>query len=116
MDKKIIFGILPNTESLESLLNNFEEVDFDTHDISVVMKNNREARIYIDDYGPLMGADIKNLNNLLIQHGISSDDAIDYLESIEKHAVLLAISIDPVAQDVAVDMLKDYDVQDIIIV
>ena len=92
MTKKIVLGILPDSASAETALNNLSEADFDEKDISVVMQNEATARNLADDTGPLKGITAENIKKKLNSFGISDSQYTAYQSSLQQGKVLIYYS------------------------
>ncbi|GEM_PF-3172533 len=116
MDRKVLIGIVSDVSGMETLLNNLVEADFNEKDISVIMQDQKKARAYAKDTGPLKGVSLDRLDIKLHQLHIPQEKISKYTEMLKKDAALIAITVDAEAQDAAEEMLRDYFIQQIEIV
>ena len=107
----MIFGILLNSSTTETLLNNLYEADFDLADVSVVMQDLKLRNAVAKDVGPLKGANMDNISGKLTQAGLSAHDASLYRDLLAQGKVLIAMTVAPESQSAAVEMLQDHSAE-----
>jgi hypothetical protein len=110
----MIIGILPNTSSTETLLNNLSEADFDLGDVSVVLRDLKLREAIAQDAGPLKGVTPATLGGRLLQAGLSEAGVKPYCDAVAEGKVLVAIQPPPGAEKAAAEMLQDASAQLII--
>ena len=111
MGKQILFGIVENTENFDSLLNNLLETDVEEKDVSVIAKDQKLSEKYVDSSGPLKGINFDKLKINLSHLQVPNDIISYYLDSLEKGALLVAISLDLGGIDDLKELLQGYNVQ-----
>lgn len=111
MKKNIVIGILPDSNTVQTALDNLAEADFDENDISIVMKDKKKASTIAKDAGPLEGSSIENIDRKLKDLGMSVNEISAYYEALEKGKVLIAIRTENDTIGAAEEMLKDYNIQ-----
>lgn len=105
----MVIGILPNSSSIETLLNNLKEADFDLKNVSVIMADPKARNAVAKDAGPFKGISPDKLPARLAQAGLSAQDAAAIVNAVTKGQVLVAIATTPDTEKAAGDMLKDYN-------
>jgi hypothetical protein len=71
----MILAILRIAASLESLLNNLSEADFDLKDVSVLMQEVELRNAIATDSGPLKGTRPDEVKERLVRAGVSEQKA-----------------------------------------
>jgi hypothetical protein len=107
----LLIAILPNTSTVETLLNNLSEADFDLAQVSVVMSDPKLRDAIATDAGPLKGARLENLPGKLVQAGLPQADAKPYADAITQGKVLVAIAAPAESLPAAKEMLQDHSAQ-----
>lgn len=104
----MIIGILTQVDDAEICLNNLAEADFQSSNISVVMKNPEEAKKISDTSGEFTGLSVDELIDRLIKLGLPKKNAKRYKDIIEGGGVFIAISTANRDEEQAVrESLKD---------
>lgn len=116
MTKKIVLGILQDSSSAETALDNLSEADFNEKGISIVMDDEKKSRTIADNSGPLKGVNAKNIKGKLMSMGVSENQSTVYQSSLQQGKVVIAIEADEDSVNVAEEMLKDYNTQQIVVV
>lgn len=101
----MLIAVLPNASTVETLLNNLSEADFDLAQVSVVMSDPKLRDAVAQDSGPLKGARLENLPATLAQAGLSQADAV------AQGKVLVAIAAPAESLPAAREMLQDHSAQ-----
>ncbi len=105
----MIIGILPNTSSTETLLNNLSEADFDLKTVSVILKDVKLRNKIAKDAGPFKGVTVANLATKLTGRGVSPADVQAYVDAINNGQVFVAIAPPQGSEAAAQEMLADYN-------
>ena len=107
-EKKMIIGIFTQVDDAEIALNNLAEADFQSSNISVVMKTPEEAKKISDTSGEFTGLSVDKLVNKLIELGLPQKNGKRYRDLIEAGGVFIAVSTANRDQEKAVkEILKD---------
>lgn len=104
----MIVGILPNSSSAETCLNNLVEADFKRADVSVIMQDLKARNAIAKDTGPLKGIAVANLPTKLAQIGLSPQDAKTCVDDVMAGHVLIAMTVPKGSEKAAVEMMNDY--------
>jgi hypothetical protein len=104
----IVFGLLPDGSSAESAISSLVEEDFHERTISVVMKDESQARAIAADGGPLRGTDPTGIEAKITELGGTADEVLVLTSGIEQGQALLAVSTTPTASAAAAETLRDY--------
>ncbi len=112
----MIIGIIPQVSSIETLLNNLSEADFNLGDVSVILQDQKQRDALAGDAGPLKGVSPQDLAAKLTQLRLSKQDAKTYSNAVAKNQALVAMNVPQGSEDAAVEMLKDYSAQTIKVV
>ncbi len=107
----MVIGIIPSTSSVETLLNNLSEADFDLKDVSVILKDQKLRNKIAQDAGPFKGATAATLAARLTKLGLSKQDAQAYVDAVNNGEAFVAIAPPPESQQAAQEMLNDYQPQ-----
>lgn len=105
----MVIGILPKSSSIETLLNNLKEADFDLKNVSVIMADQKARNAVAKDAGPFKGIGPDKLPARLAQAGLSARDAAAIVAAVTKGQVLVAIATPRGTEKAAGEMLRDYD-------
>lgn len=103
----MVIGIIPNSSTTESLLNNLDEADFKLKNVSVIMQDVNARNTIAKDTGPFKGITLNTLPNKLTQIGLSKQDAQPYLDAVTNDKVLVAMLAPKGSQAAAAEMFKD---------
>lgn len=103
----MILALVPNSSSVETLLNNLSEADFKLSDVSVILSDQKLQKAIADDAGPLKGVAPTSLAAKLIQDGVSKADAATYSNGVLQGKALIAMTPSKESQAAAIEMLKD---------
>ncbi len=104
----MILAILPDTSSIESLLNNLSEADFNLKDVSVVMQDADLRKKFAKDAGPLKGVQAARVADALQGAGIPQEMAKECHEAVAGGKVLVAMNVDPKYAQAARQMFTDH--------
>ncbi len=104
----MVISIIPDTASIETLLNNLKEADFSLKDVSVVMADVKARNAVAQDAGPFKGVTVAQLPQQLVGTGLSRQDAQAYADAVGKGKVFVAIRTAPGGNKAATGMLADY--------
>ncbi len=105
----MVIGVIPNSSSVETLLNNLQEADFALKDVSVIMADLKARNAIAKDAGPLKGVTPDKLAARLTQAGLSQQDAATISGAVNKGQVLVAIAPPKGSEQAAAAILKDYN-------
>jgi hypothetical protein len=97
--------------SVETLLNNLSEADFELADVSLVLTDQKKRDAIAQDAGPLKGATPANLPARLTQVGVPQPDAAFYAENVARGQALVALNVKKETEHPAVEMFQDYNPQ-----
>lgn len=106
----MIIGVV-NPSSVQTLLNNLSEADFDLKTVSVVMQDPKQRAKMAKDTGPFKGITAATLGSKLAQLGMSAGDAKAYVDAVSKGGAFVAIAPPPASQQAALEMMNDYKPQ-----
>jgi hypothetical protein len=107
----MIWAILPDVSSTETLLNNLSEADFNLDEISVMMQDISQRNAIAKDLGPLKGVDSKKLEKALIKLGLSKEGIAGCREAIIKGKVLVVMNVADEFRPAALEMFQDHSAQ-----
>jgi hypothetical protein len=107
----IVLGLLPTAYDAESAVNNLTEQEVSQRNISVILKNEADARAIISDGGPLRGASVADLEARLTAIGVPAQEAGQFAQGVQSGQALLAISASGGAADAAKATLQSYNAQ-----
>ena len=107
----MILAILDNTSSVETLLNNLSEADFDLADVSVVMNDLKKADAIGQNAGPLKGIQPENVSDALVKMGVSKKGAKTCQDAVTKGSVLLVMKVADEYSQAAEEMFQDHSAQ-----
>ncbi len=105
----MVIGIVPDSSTAESLLNNLAEADFKS--VSVIMQDVAQRNAIAKDAGPLKGVTAATLAAALGRAGLSNADAQAYVQAVAQGKVLVAVRTPPGSQNAAQEMLQDVSAQ-----
>ncbi len=105
---KIILGVISGIDA-QAAIDNIIEAGFDEKNISLVMADDQQARMILDDGGPVKGTRMINLLRSLTQLKIVNGE--DYQKLLVKGNALLAIATPDESANAAKEMLSDYYAQ-----
>jgi hypothetical protein len=107
----LVFAIISKISSVETLLNNLQEADFNLADVSVILGDEKLRNKIADDAGPLKGTAPLRLVSRLTQLGLSGPDAGAYADAVAKGQALVAMNVSKSLEKPSLEMLNDYDPQ-----
>lgn len=107
----MIWAILPDTSSTETLLNNLSEADFDLNEISVMMQDMSQRNTIFKDLGPLQGVELNKIEKALIKLGLSKEGAGSCKEAIIGGKVLVVMNVVEKFHPAAIEMFQDHSAQ-----
>lgn len=90
MSRGIVLGIVPSGSAAESAVDNLTEQDFSERNISVVMRNEPDARAVAGDAGPLKGVTASDLSARLTGLGLTQVDT--YTTAVDQGQALIAVA------------------------
>src|ERR1700752_97001 len=103
----MIIGIFTQVDDAEICLNNLVEADFQSNNISVVMKTPEEAKKISDTSGEFTGSSVDELVDRLTKLGLPKKNAKRYKDIIEAGGVFIAVSTENKGEGEAVkEILK----------
>lgn len=105
----MILALIPKSSSVETLLNNLQEADFDLSSVSVILGDQKLRDKIAGDAGPLKGVAPPSLLGKLTALGLPKQDAQAYVDGVTKGQALVAMAAPKDSQAAAVEMFKDYD-------
>jgi hypothetical protein len=109
----MVIGIIPKSSSVETLLNNLKEADFDLEDVSVVMLDLKLRDTIARDRGPFKGVHAAQLVERLAKLGMSPQEAKTYGDALTQGGVFVAIKVAKESEQAAKEMLQDYTPQNL---
>lgn len=112
----IVMGILPDSSSAETAINNLIEAGYVERNISLVMQNEKKARSIINDFGPLKGSNAGVLDQNLERLGLSKGSRESYETSLHNGKALIAITVGDTSISATKEMLMDYNASQIYVV
>lgn len=92
VNDKIIIGVLAR-ENANQLIDNLIEADFDERDMSIIMREEKEARMIHDDNGPLKGAAMDKLAEYLTRLNMDQTAIHNYISELKNDKVLVAVKV-----------------------
>ncbi len=104
----MIFGVLPDSATTETFLNNLSEADFHLADVSVVMRDLKTRDAIAKDAGPFKGVKPEQLTGRLAHAGLSAQETQAYGDAVTQGKVLIAMTAPKGAEQAAVEMLQDH--------
>lgn len=107
----MLIAVIPSASTVETLLSNLSEADFDLRQVSVVMLDLKVRTAIAKDSGPLKGATLKNIASRLAKAGLPEPDAKPYVDAVAGGLVLVAIAPPPESEEAAREMLQDHSAQ-----
>lgn len=109
----MIIGIIPKSSSLQTLLNNLKEADFDLNDVSIIMLDLKLRDAVARDRGPFKGVHAPQLAERLSKSGMSPQEAKVYVDALAQGGVFVAIKVAKESEQAAKEMLEDYAPQNL---
>ena len=107
----MILAILKNTSSVETLLNNLSEADFDLADVSVVMSDEKKANTLGQNKGPLNGIKPEGVEGALIKLGVSKKEAKTCQDAVTNGSILVVMKVADEYSQAAEEMFTDHSAQ-----
>jgi hypothetical protein len=107
----MILGILQTASSLETLLNNLSEADFDLGDVSVLMQKVELRNAIAPDSGPLKGTQPGQIKERLVQAGVSEQNAELCYQAVCDGKVLVAMQVEEQYRRSAEEAFEDHSAQ-----
>jgi hypothetical protein len=107
----MILAILKDTSSVQTLLNNLSEADFDLGTVSIVMSNVEQVKAFGQNAGPLKGIKPGQVHHALVKLGISNERAKQCQDALTKGDVLLAMNIADEYSPAAEEIFQDHSAQ-----
>jgi hypothetical protein len=107
----MVIGVLPDATTVEILLNNLAEAEFNLADVSVLMRDEKQRATIADDAGPLKGIHWREVTTHLTRAGLGHAEAQQYAEAVDHGKVLVAIAATKQTEPVAREMLHDHAAQ-----
>ena len=107
----MILAILKNTSSVETLLNNLSEADFDLADVSLVMSDVKKASAFGQNEGPLNGIKPEGVEEALVKLGISKKEAKECQGAVTSGSVLVVMKVADEYSQAAEEMFTDQSAQ-----
>lgn len=108
---KMILGILDDTFSVETLLNNLSEADFDLDNVSVVMHDVEQAKAFKINAGPLSGVKPERVSDALIKLGVSEEGAKTCQDAVTSGSILLVMNVAEEYSQAAEEIFQDHSAQ-----
>jgi hypothetical protein len=103
----MLICLLANASTVETLLNNLSEADFDLAQVSVIMYDVKTRDKIAKDVGPLKGVHPDRLAAELNRQGLAAAAAQHALETMQAGQVLVAMNVDPQSASAAREMFQD---------
>ena len=107
----MIIALIPTSATAETLLNTLAEADFDSADISVIMRDPKARNAIASDSGPLKGVLVKDLPTKLAQAHAAAADVPGFIQGVQNGKVLVAIRAQKASEAAAVEMLNDHQAE-----
>jgi hypothetical protein len=104
----MILAILEKASSVETLLNNLSEADFDLADVSVVMSDDKKANALGQNKGPLTGIKPESVDEALNKMGISKKSAATCQDAVTSGSVLIVMKVADEYSQAAEEMFQDH--------
>lgn len=121
--QKLILGVFSNTAQAEDALTKLQNNDYDPKEISIIMKDIREAKTLSDSTGAsiaedavreaMTGALAGGLLGVLVGLGIPREDAQVIEQTIGQGGVLIAVPSTTRSDNLAKEILADHGAQQI---
>ncbi len=102
----MVLGLFSTASEAALCLDNLAEADFDSHDISLVMKTRQDVDKIARVSGALTGLAPDELAARLVGFGLPAERAETYKAGVLNGEVFIAIT-PPSGEDSAAEMLKD---------
>lgn len=103
----MVIGLIANSSTTESLLNNLSEAEFELSDVSVIMRDPKARDVIADDAGPFKGVLAADLPARLALAKVSPQDAKAFGDKVIAGKVFVAIAAAKASEGAAAEMLKD---------
>ncbi len=107
----MIVAILPDPSSVEILLNNLSEADFEIDKISVIMQDLVQRDRVAHDAGLLKGTTAETIVNALVKIGIGKKNAEACQGELKKGKAVVVMDVPAEYQNSAEEMFKDHSAQ-----
>ncbi len=107
----MILAIINDPFSVETLLNNLSEADFDLEDVSVVMGDLKRRTAYGQNAGPLNGIGPEGVGEALIGLGISEDGAKQCQDAVAQGNILVVMKVVQEYSPAAEKIFQDHSAQ-----
>jgi hypothetical protein len=107
----MILAILQNASSLETLLNNLSEADFDLADVSVLTQKVELRNAIPSNSGPLKGTQPDQIKETLMRAGVSEQNAELCYRAVRDGKVLVAMKVEEQYRPFAEEAFEDHSAQ-----
>ena len=107
----MILAILDDKFSVETLLNNLSEADFNLDDVSIVMSDVEQANAFEQNKGPLIGIKPEGVNEALVNMGISKKGAKTCQDAVTNGSILLVMNVAEEYSSAAEEIFQDHSAQ-----
>jgi hypothetical protein len=104
----MILAFFDDPLSVETLLNNLSEADFNLDDVSVVTSDGETANAFAQNAGPLNGVKPERVHEALIEMGISEEGAKSCQDAVSNRSVLLAMNVAEEYRQAAEEIFQDH--------
>lgn len=103
---ELLVGLLPDSSSAESAVNDYVEAGVFENRISLIMKDTATAQAIAGNAGPLKNTSPDALAARLAALGIAQSDAEALATAVQAGQALIALTIDPGTESDAVQVLR----------
>jgi hypothetical protein len=105
----MILALYKDTSSLETLINNLAEQEFDERCISIITRDEALPDRILKTPGPLSGNLTASTSKKLLAYGMSKQDLTKISKSLQKGSVIVLLDVSSDLSSVAEASLKDYN-------
>ena len=107
----MILAILDDKFSVETLLNNLSEADFNLDDVSIVMSDVEQANAFEQTKGPLKGIKPERVDEALVNMGVSKKRAKACQDAVTNGSILVVMKVADEYSQAAEEMFQDHSAQ-----
>ena len=107
----MILAILDDKFSVETLLNNLSEADFNLDDVSIIMSDVEQANAFEQTKGPLNGIKPERVNEALVNMGISKKGAKTCQDAVTNGSILVVMNVAEEYSSAAEEIFQDHSAQ-----
>src|SRR5947209_20391749 len=103
---ELLVGLLPDSSSAESAVNDYVEAGVPERRISLIMKDSTIAQAIAGNAGPLKDTSPDTLAAKLARLGIAQSDAEALVAAVQSGQPLIALTIDPGTESDAIQVIQ----------